>query len=127
MERKLVSRLRSDVDLTSIIGNAIYAYRAPEDASNPLVIWQTISSQNDRNISGRNGIASSRVQFSCYADTLAQSRQIADAIFASLDSFVGDINGMHFISIWESNRNDQFINNDNSYVVYADYQVNYMR
>lgn len=108
IEDAIVAHLLADEGFTSTIGcNESSKYRIynlfplalpQEDSANypngvtPGVVYQRISSPRTLSLTG-DSANSPRFQFSVYARSLAEAREIAQALNKSLDLFIGTLGG----------------------------------
>ncbi len=66
--------------LTEIVGNRIYAHRAPELATLPYVVYSMPSNVHSYDLDGANGVSAASVQFNIFASSQEEMLNIAAAL-----------------------------------------------
>lgn len=108
IEQALVSHLLADSALTAIIGDRLYPLAIPETGKVPAVVYQRISSQRVLALDGSSSANSPRIQFSCYAASFGQAKQIAMKLYESLDCFRGVLGNKTKAAVLMADNRDDF-------------------
>lgn len=82
------AHLKADPDVTALVGGRVYHQTAPDGATYPLIVLNTISSVDRRDLSGV-AYVETRVQVTAMAATLAEAEAIAMVVHKSLEGFSG--------------------------------------
>lgn len=88
-EAVLRSALVADATVSGLIGTRIYPVLAPASAAMPLVTWRRASIERQQTLAAPMGIPRVSVEYSIYATTYEQAREIADAMRLVLDGYGG--------------------------------------
>ena len=91
LESSIFSALSDAASSTAaLIGSSgacrAYAGNAPAGTSVPYAVFLHIASDPDRTHDGASSISNDLVQFSCFARTAQEARELCDAIIADLDN-----------------------------------------
>jgi len=86
------AHLMADPSVTARVEDRIYHQTPDLDAEYPLIVLNTISNQNRRDLSAVFA-CDTRIQITVMADTLKEAETIAAAVRASLDGFSGMMAG----------------------------------
>lgn len=90
IESGVVTRLKAEVAVTSLVSNRIYANTLPDGTAHPAIVYQLISTVPfDSALTADGNKFQSRVQFTLIADSTAQRRQLADALSTALKRYRG--------------------------------------
>ena len=91
MEADLRARLIADVTVGGLIGTRVYpAYRTQGDAL-PAITYSRVFTNRQAHNDGPIGVIGARMQISCWADSYAGARAVAEAVRNSLDGFDGEL------------------------------------
>ncbi|MGE5585724.1 MAG: DUF3168 domain-containing protein [Bacillota bacterium] len=82
------AHLKGDLDVAALVGGRVYHQTAPDDATYPLIVLNTISNVDRRDLAGV-AYVETRLQVTAMAATLAEAEAIALAVRASLEGFRG--------------------------------------
>ena len=103
LEEAIVAQLKTVTAVTDVAGTAdalrIYpnvipqAPGTPDQPKYPAATYRRISGPREHTLQGRAGLASPRIEFTCWAKTYAEATQLRDAISSALDGFSSDISG----------------------------------
>jgi len=91
----LWSLITTDATVAALISTRLYPLLLPQgDTAGgagkfPAVIYQEISSNRDHSMDGPVGLVESLYQFTCWAKTRKEAREVADAIRLTLDNHKG--------------------------------------
>jgi hypothetical protein len=91
IEQALLTYLLTQGGLTAITSTRIYYSRAPQDVTEPYIVFFKVSSPRSHSYGGSSHLAESRFQFSIFADTYKETKDIAVQLQASLDCKTGNI------------------------------------
>lgn len=96
MERALFEKLKSAAGTSVGVGTTldpkrIYAMRAPQNAKEPFIIYQRVSSERWRHLQGPSGMVQAMMQIDFYHATYNGARDLALAMEAALDGFRGTV------------------------------------
>lgn len=96
IESDLVSHLKSDVTLNTLIGGRIYPLVAPQNVIKPYITYQVISDNNKQCLRGGIYKNSVRCQIDCWSTKYSEVKAIKQAVINRLVGFKSssDINPM---------------------------------
>ena len=77
--------------VSALMGDRLYPGLAPPEAALPRMTYQRIACEHARHATGGSGLARSRFQFTCWAQSTAAAQALADALRESLDNVRGDM------------------------------------
>ena len=86
------AHLMADPSVTARVGDRIYHQTPDLDAAYPLIVLNTISNVNRRDLSSVFA-CDTRIQITIMADTLKEAETIAAAVRSSLEGFSGMMAG----------------------------------
>lgn len=86
-EQAILDRLLATTAVTDLIGDRIYAMRAPHTAPLPHISYQRIATTRPGSLRGPAGLADPRIQVDSWADTNATAKAIADQVRRALDGY----------------------------------------
>ncbi len=87
------AHLQADPNVADLVGGRIYHQTPPLEATYPLIVINTVSNVDRRDLSGV-AYTETRVQITAMADTLAESERIAMAVRQSLEGYAGMMAGV---------------------------------
>ena len=93
IEQAIKRELLADSGITSLIGERLYYVKAPQNVTKPYVVFFKASGPREYSHDGASKLARPRFQFSCFATTYDQAKQIAEAIRAAIEAFSGTMGG----------------------------------
>jgi hypothetical protein len=106
-EADLITYLLADASLTAIVSNRVYPQSVPQGAAMPAITVNTISGAPLYADEGEVGLDQNRVQISCYGDTYAVAKSVADAVRSRLSAKQDVTAGSTtFIFIMQDNEHD---------------------
>lgn len=76
----VVENMLGNATITALIGERLYPNVAPQDAATPTLVYQLIDTQHVASRSGSSNLARSLFQFTCAAETYAETKALADAV-----------------------------------------------
>jgi len=99
IEQAILKELLADSGTTSLIGERLYYVKAPQDVAKPYVVFFKASGPREYSHDGASELARPRFQFSCFATTYYQAKQIAEAIRVAIEAFSGTMGGVGGVEI----------------------------
>ncbi len=113
IEHALKLELEAQAGLSALIGDRLYYVTAPQDVAEPYVVFFKVSSVREHSHDGASNLATSRFQFSVFAQTYYEAKLVAAQIQLALQGkhqIIGGVGGLH-ASITYDNETDMFENN----------------
>lgn len=89
IEDGLVALLSADSGVSALVGNRIHPLVLPRKPTYPALVYQRISGERVRSLSGPSGRARPRIQIDAYAQTYAAAKAVAKAVEDALDGYAG--------------------------------------
>lgn len=111
---------------TDLIGERVYYVKAPQDVETPYVVFLEVSSPREHSHDGSSHLTNARFQFSIFAETYYEAKQIADQIQSILQSFNGTMGGVGGVSIhgsFHQNEIDFWEEDTELYHIACDYSI----
>lgn len=102
IEEDIVAALAADPTITGLVGSRVYPLFRPQDDPLPAMVYQRLSTTPENALSGFSGLDLVRIQFSCYAKTIAEAKQLAQALRSAIDAAT-DLKG---ICVYEADERD---------------------
>jgi len=93
IEQAILKELLADSGITALIGERLHYVKAPQDVAKPYVVLLKASGPREYSHDGASELARPRFQFSCFATTYYQAKQIAEAIRSVIEAFSGTMGG----------------------------------
>ena len=90
------NHLRNDANVNGLVSGRIYHVTPPQDTPLPLIVIDTISNVDRRDLSGV-AWTETRIQVTAIAQELAQAEEIALAVRVSLEGWRGVVGGLRII------------------------------
>ncbi len=91
IEEGLIALLLADTDVATLVSTRVYGVKLPQDPVLPAVICTRISESPEYATEGMIGLSSGRFQIDCWADGLADSRNLKEAVRILLSGYSGTI------------------------------------
>jgi hypothetical protein len=88
-EQVLRTALLGNATVTGFVGNRIFPVLGPANAALPFVLYRRTGIVREQTLGGPMGVPRVTVDFSVYATTYEQARQVASAIRVVLDGYAG--------------------------------------
>ena len=98
IEQALLTELLTVTALTALIDDKLYYVKAPQDVEEPYVVFFKVSAPREHSLTGASGLATARFQFSTFAETYYQAKQIAQQIQLALQGMnkvIGGVGGVY--------------------------------
>ncbi len=88
IEKDLIDYILSQDAITSLISDRIYPMKLIENTDFPAINYLRISQERDRSHSG-NSMKRPTIQFSCWAKSYPDVKELAETLIEKLDNFSG--------------------------------------
>lgn len=88
-EAVLRSALVANATVTALLGARVYPVLAPASAALPFVTWRRTGIERSQTLGSPMGVPRVTVEYSIYATTYEQARDVADAMRVCLDGYGG--------------------------------------
>lgn len=121
-ETSFVTWLKANVPLVT---NRIYAVSAPQDITQPYLVYTLISAPRAYSHSGVSGIVEARYQINICADSYATTKSIAKQLRDALSGYRGAIGTETVYSAFCDTELDSHDDNSELYVSISDYMISY--
>lgn len=108
-EAVLRTALVGQTAVTSIVGTRIYPVLAPASASLPFVTWRRTAIEREQTLGSPMGVPRVSVDYSIFAATYEQARDVADAMRLVLDGYGGSANNTEVKQTSLENESDDFV------------------
>jgi hypothetical protein len=89
IEQTLYDTLQNDATLTGLVGAKIYPQVAPDNAANPYITYQVISTEAHSKLVGAPDTERKTVQVNCISNTYSNAKAISTACKAAINVAVG--------------------------------------
>ncbi len=93
IEQAIKKELMAASGVTGLISTRLYYVRAPQNVTKPYVVFFKVSSPREYSHDGASELARPRFQFSCFATTYYEAKQITEAIRVTIEAFSGIMGG----------------------------------
>lgn len=126
IELAILTELGNASALTALVSNRIYYVRAPQNVTTPYIVFFKVSSIRNHSHDGSSHLAVSRFQFSIFADTYKECKDIAVQIQSSLQGKSGNVGDSPYVavgSIFYLDETDMYETDTGLYHVAVDYEV----
>lgn len=97
LKSSLITYLKTETNLTDLVGDRIYIGYAEQDAALPFVVAHQIDGVHEHHMAAATGFVQGRFQFNCHAQTTVSAENVAEQLRQSLDGFRGTM-GSVFVS-----------------------------
>lgn len=121
LKQALYQHLTADAEVAAIVSNRVYPGVAPKDAPLPYITYQRISSQHERHMTGRAGVAHPRMQINCWSSSGITLETLVNEVRLALDRFAGAMGtvALNVLGAYLENiRDDQLLQAGASETVY---------
>lgn len=113
IENAIRAHLLLQSGLTALVGTRIYYMTAPQNVTNPYIVFFRVSAVPEYSLAGHSNLINARFQFDIYADTYYETKQIAAQIQLALqdkcNETIGGSSGVN-VSIQQENEQDLYEN-----------------
>lgn len=93
IEQAIKGELSLNDNLVALINNRLDYVKAPQDIAKPYVVFFKVSDPREHSHQGASALARARFQFSIFAETYKECKQIAKQIQISLQGYSGIMGG----------------------------------
>jgi hypothetical protein len=108
-ETVLRAALVGNTSVTSLVGTRIYPVVAPASAAKPFVTWRRSGIRREQALSRPIGVPQVSVDYSVYASTYQEARQVADRLRLVLDGYAGTADNTVVVNVSLENETDEFV------------------
>ncbi len=92
IEEGLIALLLADTNgVAALVGTRVYGVKLPQNPTLPAVVCARVSESPEYATEGMIGLSSGRFQIDCWADGLAGSRNLKEAVRKLLSGYKGTI------------------------------------
>ena len=106
MEEAIIAKLLAAPAVAGAAGTRVFPGSRPQGSALPAVVFNRIDGTPLYADEGELGLVQTRIQIDCWADTYAGAKTLARAVNAALSAFVGQVNGVQFLSIFTEAERD---------------------
>lgn len=107
--------------ISTLCDERIYYVSAPQDVTLPYIVFFKVSALREHSHDGASGLARIRIQFSIFADTYLEAKEIAQTLQVILQGYSGISEGVNINGIFYENETDFY--EEGRYYVNADYII----
>lgn len=93
VEEAVHAHLAADLDVAAVVADRIHPMRMPQPPTLPAIVYQKIAGPRDYTHDGPSGLVDARVQFSCWDETYAGAKTLADKVRRAVSGFSGLMGG----------------------------------
>ena len=83
----LVAHLKNDTEVSALVGGKIYPLLAPQNVSNPYIVYHVISDNSNQCISGDINQNEARFQIDVWSTKYSEVEAIKEAVISALIGF----------------------------------------
>lgn len=123
IEHALRSLLADDYDLADLVDDRIYYVQAVQDVEVPYIVFFKVSGAREHSHDGASHLAHPRFQFSVFADTYLEAKEITQAIQSVLQAYTGESEGIQIQSCLYINEVDMYESQTGLFHVASDYEI----
>ncbi len=106
VETAIVALLLGDSDVTALVGTRVEPVQTSQTLIRPNVVYQRVTTSRVHTQDGATGLADCRLQVSCWADTYAAAKTLADKVRLALDAYKGTAAGITVDGIFLQDEGD---------------------
>ena len=93
IEQAVLNELSDTSGVTDLVGTRIYYVKAPQDVTNPYIIFSKLSAPREHDHDGSSGLAGARFLVSIFGETYRIVKLIAKQVQTALQAFKGTMGG----------------------------------
>lgn len=108
-EAVLRTALVGQTAVTTLVSSRIYPVLAPATAALPFVTWRRTAISREQTLGPPMGVPRVSVEYSIYATTYEQARDVADAMRLVLDGYGGTTDNTEVKQTSLENESDDFV------------------
>lgn len=118
VEEAVKARLGAVSGVTSLISTRVYPVKLPQSATLPAVTYQRVSTIRENAMAADPGVARTRLQVTCAADSYSGLKAVTEAVRAALQRYRGTVGGVVVLDVFLDNETDLFGEEENDAGVY---------
>jgi len=92
IESDLVTQLKNDSGVSALVGTRIYPLKAPQNVTNPYIVYQVIKDNSKQCIGGSTYQNDVRFQIDCWSTKYSEVKAIKEAVLSSIEGFKSSYN-----------------------------------
>lgn len=126
IEEALYTYLNAQSGLTALVGDRIYFVTAPQQVEAPYLIINLVSSIRTHSHAGFSNLTRARFQFTPFAETYLETKQITAQLKTALDGLTGNIGDSPYVYIGScllENETDLFDSNSGLNYIAVDFII----
>lgn len=126
IEQAILTELGKNSTLTGLVSSRIYYVKAPQDVTEPYIVFFKVSSPRNHSYSGSSHLAESLFQFSVFSTTYTEAKSIVAQIQTSLQGFTGTMGttpGVYVGSCFFDNETDLYENETKLFHIALDFTM----
>ncbi len=125
VEKDIRTYMLTRTAITDLISTRIYAQKLPEAATFPSLVYNRISSTRNYSHSGDSNMTSPRIQYSCFAETYEEAKDLAEQIVSEMSGFKGTAGSSTIYSTFVENELDLIDPESKLYFIPVDLMITY--
>lgn len=125
IEQAILDELIGTSGVTDLVGTRIYYVKAPQNVTTPYVVFTKVSAPREHDHDGSAGLVGARFQFSVFAKTYYETKQIAVQIQTVLQAYSGTMGEVVVNGAFYQNEVDFWEEDTKLYHVACDYLIWY--
>lgn len=125
LESDIRTYMKTRTAITDIVGSRIYFQKLPQEAEFPLLVSNRISTTRTYSHSGDSNMTTPRIQYSCFAETYAAAKDLAEQIVSEMSGFKGTAGSSTIYSSFVENELDMLDPESKLYFIPVDLMVTY--
>jgi hypothetical protein len=86
IEEDIVASLNADPAFAAVVGDRLYPLQRPQNDIIPAVVYQRVATTPVNSLSGFSRLDSVRIQFSCFAKTVSEAKDLAEILRSAIDA-----------------------------------------
>lgn len=94
IDEALLAYLLAQSGLATLIDRRLYPDERPQDSNLPAVSYMYISDVKEHTLTAQQKLESPMIQFTSYASTIAQAREVSSQVKAALADYSGTLSGL---------------------------------
>ncbi len=125
LEADIRTYMKTRTAINDIVGSRIYFAKLPQNATFPLLVSNRISTTRNYSHSGDSNLTPARVQYSCYAETWAAAKDLAEQVVSEMSGFSGTAGSTTVYSTFVENELDLTDPESKLYFIPVDLMITY--
>ncbi len=126
LEAAIYAILSADVDITAIVSTRIYPMFLPQDCPLPAITYFRVSTIRESSMHTDPGIATARIQVSCWARNAHDAGDLADKVRQGMHRYIGVIAGITIKDNAIENEISTYDPDTEEYQVALDFMVSHL-